>query len=74
MTAKNSSDNSDRLLILKYLQIYRSIKLDFSKVENNFIFQNIDLINKIYKLGKGFDYTSNIINEIIDLYINDFSY
>lgn len=74
MAAKNSSDNSDRLLILKCLQIERFIKLDFSKVENNFIFQNIDLINKIYKLGKGFDYTSNIINEIIDLYINDFSY
>lgn len=74
MVAKNSSDNSDRLSILKYLEIYKSIKLDFSKAENHFIFQNIDLINKIYKLEKGFDYTSNIINEIINSYINDFSY
>ena len=50
IAAQNSSDNSDRLSILKYLEIYKSIKLDFSKVENNFIFQKIDLINKIYKL------------------------
>lgn len=72
MVTKNSSDN-DRLSIVKYLEIYRSIRVDFNKIQNELINHNLDLANKIYKLEKGFDYTSNIINEIIDSYINDFS-
>lgn len=70
---KNNSDNSDRLCIIKYLEIYKSFKLDFNKTEQDLIFKNIDLNYKISRLEKGMDCTSNIINDIIDSYINDFS-
>lgn len=71
MVSINNSDNSDRLCIIKYLEKYKSIKLDFNKMEKDLIFKNIDLNNKIYRLQEGMDCTSNIINEIIELYIND---
>ena len=73
MVYKNNSDNSDRLSIIKYLEIYRSIRVDFNKIENELINHNLDLTNKISKLEKGIDCSSNIINDIIDSYINDFS-
>lgn len=51
--------NNNRLLILKYFEIYKFIKLHLNKIEK-------DSNNKIYKLEKCFDYTSYLPNDIID--------
>ena len=66
MVRKNNSNNSDKLSIIKYLEIYKFIKLDFNKIGKGLIFQSINLNNKIFKLEKSMNYKSNIINEIID--------
>nr|YP_009316283.1 hypothetical protein [Peltigera dolichorrhiza]ANE20413.1 hypothetical protein [Peltigera dolichorrhiza] len=73
MLTKNNSEHSDELSIIKYLEIYRSIRVDFNQIQNELINHNLDLANKISKLEKGIDFSSNIINDIIDSYINDFS-
>lgn len=69
---KNNLEHSFELSILKYLDIYKSIKLNFNKMEKDLIDHNIDLANKIYRLEKRIYNTTNIINEIIDdYYINN---
>lgn len=73
MVSKNNSDNNDRLSIIKYLEIYRFVRVDSNLIEKQLINKNLDLTYKISLLEKGMNCTSNIINEIIDSYINDFS-
>lgn len=68
MVSKNNSEHSDELSIVKYLEIYRSVRVDFNLIENELIDHNRDLINKIFKLEKRIYNTTNIINEIIDDY------
>ena len=52
MVTKNKLKYSDKLFIIKYLEIYRSIRLDFNKIQNKLINHKLDLANKISKLEK----------------------